>query len=244
MRISILVLALLALLALPLGSQVATAEPITFNFTGIVDASTGIWAGSQGLAVSGFYTYDTLLVDFLVGNTQQDLFRAIDPANQAFLWEISVTVGGVTRTTASNQNAAGTQHHFLEVLDHASEDRFQFETVRHIGSDDFARFRMQDLSPDPPDGIAVGSGSLTDTAPTTAPDVALFDTVVGLSLYLSYDAAGESEGNLQFTLTSIVPVPEPVPLSGSAALLLSGLLGAVGLGVLRWRSLPPLRPSQ
>ena len=48
-------------------SQTANATPITFNFTGTTTFQDGIYIG-QGSAVTGFYTFDTILVDTFPGN--------------------------------------------------------------------------------------------------------------------------------------------------------------------------------
>jgi len=207
---------------LTLGSRATQATPITFNFGGTATNASGIWAGATSL--TGSFTYDSALVDLNQGDSFNDTFRADTLANQGFAWEITVTANGVTRSTSTNQNIAGTLHHFLQVLDDPTEDRWFLQADKLAASDDFAQLLLQDFVPSPPDGITAGSGNLTDMAPTTAPNPGLF-SVNTSSIYQAFTDNGMFEGALEYRLDtiSIVPVPPAVWLFGS------GLIGLIGI---------------
>ncbi|MCP5068887.1 MAG: PEP-CTERM sorting domain-containing protein [bacterium] len=221
-------LAILTLLGWVFSSQTANAAPITFNFTGTVTSTSGIWVG-QGTAVTGFYTYDTALMDS--GSTNDfDQFSAGVAGNELYSWEFSVSLGAVTRTTASNQNAAGTYHHGLVIFDRASEDRYLIQSAVVVASDDFAAISLRDTVGTPPDAIAVGTGNLTGVAPTTAPNLSLFDTIAA-GTYEERDITGTRVGTVDFNVTSItLAVPEPT----TALLFATGLAGLA----MRRRGLP------
>jgi hypothetical protein len=184
----------------------AKADPITFNFTGTVTSATGIWVG-QGSAVTGFYTFDTTLVDNAPGSGVVDQFFANSPANQGLPFEISVTVGLVTRTTANNQNLPSNNHHVLAWSDSGS-DSFSIQAFSFVTTDDRVLIFLRDLSPSPPDGVTPGTGNLTDTPITTAPNVGLFDEV-DQNFYDAFDSSGVNEGRVNFTLSSITVSAEP-----------------------------------
>jgi hypothetical protein len=208
-----------------LASQSANATPITFNFTGTATNTTGIFAG-QGTAVTGFYTFDTALVDTFPGDATNDWFQNHTPVgNQGLTFEISLTLGSVTRTTANNLNPATFGHHRVIWRDGASMDQFEIRAIHVTSSDDDAALNLEDFTPSPPDGVAAGSGNLTDTPILTAPNIALFDTVIGNSFYRSWNSSGVNDGTVIFTLTSITPIPEP-----STALLLATGLAALAVG--------------
>ena len=80
-------------------SQTANATPITFNFTGTATFQNGIYVG-QGSAVTGFYTFDTSLVDSpsVSGDAGVDLFRPDTLGNEGLVFEISLTNGSITRS--------------------------------------------------------------------------------------------------------------------------------------------------
>ena len=181
------------------------AVPVTFNFTGNATSTSGIFAG-QGTAVTGSYTFDT-------GGLSPSAFVTTHSAAFAGsfgVFEISMTLGAITRTTANNQNTPATNHHNLKWQDGGTfqgwDDLFQFTATPVIISDDFAQIFIRDNGDStlPADGIAPGAGNLTLPLILTAPDVSLFNTVSGsFNRYEARDGSGNLEGVLNFTPTSI-----------------------------------------
>ena len=212
-------------------TSVTNAAPIMFNFNGtVVGTPTGIWSGVT--AVVGSYTYDTTLVDAGLSDNTIDSFRSDFP-NQHLSWDITITAGGSTRTTSDNLNQVGSLHHRLSIIDQSSEDQYSINSFQQYIGDDYARIRLRDFQPSTdPDGVAVGTGNLTDTAPTTAPDPNLFQScrapnAACFSTYESIDDVGFIEGEVLFDVNTItiasVPIPATIWLFGS------GLLGLVGM---------------
>ena len=218
----------------------AQAVPITYSYTGTVgSAATGIFSG-QGSQVTGTFTFDSALIDNNPNGTQ-DIYSANDPNNLAVahVFELTVTLGGVTRTTANNQNTPGTDHLSLNLIDSSSAgDLFDFRASLISNTDDFAELSIRDLLPSgSADGIAAGSNNLTSTIGGTIAlldniNVGLFSNAYNSSLWEAVDKrTGASEGSLYFTLTSISRAPVSSVPEPSALLLLS--CGLVGLAV--WR---------
>ena len=225
----------LATISAVLLSAAASAEPVTHAFTGAVVGGDGIWAG-QGSTVTGFYTVDDAMVDENPGSGEFDLFRP--EINPGLTWEISVTLGSTSRSTASNQRLDSTPHHYLQVNDASGGDIWRIEATKVIGSDDSARLMARDFAPTPPDAIAPGSGSLTGT-PTLSPgDLSLYSTLAGESFYEAVDAQGEAEGTVLFTITSVTLASEPaaVPIAPMAQLGAAAGLLALGLAALAIRT--------
>ena len=234
--------ALVSLVAL--GSE---AAPITHYFAGtVVGSASGVFA-DQGTAILGSYTYDTDLTDLLPGDSSMDLFSSHTPgANQGLAFDITVSLGDVTYSSSNNAGVSGTQHHFLQILDGA-EDRFMFDAVRTVDSDDFIRLLLRDLPQSgTPDGIAPGTGTLSDRPFDTVLDASAFQGCTDLSFACysmvdAYDETGGREGAFFFQIDALMDyasmeaymserlaltqIPEPYTFG----LLIFGLIG-VGLG--------------
>jgi PEP-CTERM motif len=208
---------LAAMVFLMLVEAQATAAPVTHAFSGTATEAIGSFAG-QGTAVTGFYTLDPDNLTFDDNpDPVQDLWRA--DQNQAATWEISVTLGAVTVTSADNANTAGTRHHHLQITDVPQADQWTLEATPHLPGD--LRFRLFAHDERPigaPDGIAAGSNDL-NVAPILTPG--------DLSAY-TYTRAdvhdGDASNALVFTLDSVVLVPEP-----TTALLFASGLAALAL---------------
>jgi hypothetical protein len=212
-------------------TSIANAAPITFNFTAtVVGTPTGIW--SSVTTVAGSYTYDTALVDAGLTDNTIDHFRS-DGTNQLLSWDITITAGGITRTTSENEIQVGGLHHYLSVKDQSTEDSYSITSLNRFIGDDYAKIQLRDFQPsNDPDGTAVGTGNLTDMAPTTAPDPNLFQScrapnAACFSTYVSFDDVGFNEGEVLFDINTItiasVPIPTTIWLFGS------GLMGLVGM---------------
>lgn len=204
-------------------SQTIQAAPITYNFTGTVTSANGIWAG-QGTDVAGFYILDDTLLATSSSSNEHALYKPEAPFKNAGLtWEISVTVGSVTRTTATNANPDHLKHHALDIYDAADRDSWVYSTFYINTADDLATLRAYDENPTPPDGVAPGTGNLTSTPKLSPGDLSLYDAVTGT--YNAHATGGVNEGTVRFTLTSIAPVPIPA----AVWLFSSGLLGLMGI---------------
>ncbi len=215
------------------------AIPVTYSYTGTVGSTaTGIFAG-QGSQLTGTFTFDSALVD---GNSNwtQDIYSASDPNNVAAgrAFELTVTLGTVTRTTANNRNAPGTDHHFLNIVDSsASGDKFQFRSSLIAPTDDFAELWLLDLVPtNSADGIAVRSSTLGSNMAATIAlldniNVGLFSNTYNSSVWEAVSkGTGAFEGSLSFGLTSINRVPtSQVPEPSSILLLCLGLIAGLFL---------------
>ena len=211
-------------------AAVARAEVLTFNYTGIATGTSGVFGESDanvGAIVTGFYTFDTAKI---VVSPYETAYSTSTATSTDF--EISVTLGGVTRTTANNSNRTlGSNHHTITWTDgdywQGYDDKFQYKSSpNYSNGDDYGLVYIHDqgTSADLADGIAVGSGNLSSALIEAAPDVSLFNNTSGLS---RYEAWGDTwiDGSVDFTVTSITPaaVPEPSTLAtlvGMAAVAL------------------------
>ena len=221
-------LSITAGLAVVLCTQQVHAVPLKFDFTGVVDTSvvtpTGIWVG-QGTTVTGSFTYDSDLSDDIkAGNSTWDLFGAKTP-NQNLQFDISVNLGSISRSTSNNQNFLGQNHHSVQWMDMNSFDIFRMVGQKFAASDDHARIEFRDNAPPTPDGVAVGTGNLTDTPITDLINLSLFDSQS--NEYDSYNDAGESEGIFRWKITSLSAesTSEDIPEPTTVALLCVGLAG-------------------
>ncbi len=211
-------LALPTLLLSLLLADSAAASPVTYAFTGDITFAEGIWAG--GTSVTGTYTLDDSLTLSLASSGIQ---QAVPTGNPGLDWAISVSVLGVTRTTADNANAEpGPAHHELVARDESSTDSWYYAAYRQVGPDDSAQLFVSDTHPvGAPDGLFAGSDNLGSSAILTPGDVSLYDDTT-VNNYFAYDELGQFEGRIEFTLTSVT-VPEPT----TAMLVLVGLVVAI-----------------
>ena len=209
------------------------AAPITYNYIGEVIGASGIFA-AQGPLVNGTFSFDSTLLDSNLSNAI-DLYSSESPvSNQASsnVWEVTISMFTLSRTTANNQNLSTTPHHFLEIIDGLNTDSFTLQADRLVASDDFVRLGLVD-SVSPTDGIAIGAANLTGDILDTISildnlDPSLFSFLAG-STWDAFDKDGISEGSVNFRITSItraVPIPSTLLFFG---------LGITGFAAWRWR---------
>ena len=214
----------------------ARAEVLTFNFTGIATSTSGVFGDSNanvGEQVTGFYTFDT---DKIVVSPLETAYSTSTATSTNF--EICVTLGSVTATTANNSNRMiGYNHHTITWTDggywQGYDDKFQYKSSPdYMKGDDYGLIYIRDdgNSATPADGLAPGYGNLTYAHIATAPDVSLFNDTSGLSRYEMWGTSGY-EGAVNFTITGITPAAVPEP---STLMVFAGV-GLVGLSVsCRW----------
>jgi hypothetical protein len=203
-------------------SVAASATAITYLFTGTATTQQGVYIG-QGSAVSGFLTYDSGLVD-QTSVDYWDLFTssspagANDPLNDT--WEISITNGGIVRSSADNRNQVGGDHHDLALFSTTQDDSFIFRAQRLINTDDEVRFALRDFSGN---AIVPGFGGLPGVPWNSPLDPSQFTgyTDSRQGRIRAYDnVTGVEIGYLEFTIDtmSLVPVPAAAWLFGSGML--------------------------
>src|SRR5262245_30103418 len=92
------------------------------------------------------------------------------------------------------------------------------------GGDDFFYLWAADISPIPPDAIAIGSGNL-NVAPILSPgDLSKYDYPVSTNQVVEHDPTSRVVVALLFTFESVTLIPEP----GTGLLVIAGLLGFSG----------------
>lgn len=207
---------LAGLLAALFGSELASALPVEFQFTGRVVSADGIWAG-QGDEVRGTYSLDDELIPDEPGDaTLAGFFSEHHP--QA-LFRLTVSVGTVTRTasTADEHTAAGLFNSDTEDLD---DWHLTFDNEFASG---FARLVLVDQTPRPPDGLLPGTGGLTGPPILTPGNPSLYDLDIAASrsAFLALDDAGMLEGDLSYVLRNVTRAPEPNLPATAIALLAS-----------------------
>jgi len=224
---NILLLGSLIVLPLVFFSPVSAA-PISWAFSGTVLLATGIWSGGDA-TVTGSFTYDSDLIEVEphLSDPSQDLFEASTLANQMLYWDITITLGKVTRSSSNNSNPVGQRHHFLNIVDRPDSDRFRIDG--NSGSnEDLFRIMLRDESPSPPDFISAGTGNLSGRPPISAPQLALAQTCafIDLGCYSgtnSFSPSGQPIGSLIFEVNSLSISTSSVPLPPSWPLMAAGL---------------------
>jgi hypothetical protein len=210
---------------LSVATTAANSAPLTYGYTGVAGNGTGIFSGLSGESVSGYFTFDDRLIDNDHGiKSDLDTFKTDDPGNEAFVsaFSASLTVGGVT----VNASAPAVSFGVLQLADHPfGADAVEYQLWGAAGRNFFS-LEALDIS-NPWDAVAAGSGNLTGTVPgdlqfLNGLDLQKFDVV--LARWNVYASNLSVESGLDFTWTTISPVPEPATLSLFGAGLLAGVL--------------------
>ncbi len=166
----------------------------------------GEWAvhGGAGDTVTGFITINPGQEDSDPSNTFDNFAPVADKT-----WEISVTLGSLTRSTAENfahPDYIEYNHHHLEIQDIGySEYKDYWGIHSHVkmNGDHGAWIRFDDEYPVPPDGepdgVASGSDNLTGT-PFFPRDISLFDSATGF--FRTNAWWGHADGHVDFDVIS------------------------------------------
>jgi len=221
-------------LAFALSAHAASATVVTYTYQGTVTSATGIFAG-QGTSVTGTFSFDTGLTDSEPATTHDAFDNNSPVGNQALTSTYSATV----HLGAVSLSATASPHPTLAVgrLDLFNNfpastnlaDEVFYELGNPFTTDPLFELDAQQLTPSPTIPNAVPNGVLNGT---TSGAISLLDTLdltkfsVTSGLWLQKDSNGQTIGSLGFTWTSVAPVPLPAALP----LLISGLLGFVGVG--------------
>lgn len=187
-------------LALVLGSP-ASATPYRVDFTGLATFSSGLWAGA-GTNVTGHYILDDAMVDSDPDPTV-DEFTAV--ANPGMPLEVQITLGGITRNSAST-GVAPSAGSSLTIETHTYADTWRLA----VSTDTFVALSLQRYG-------ALGP-TLTGT-PIVAPTMFL-PTSGGATIF---DTWNRESGIIHFQITGL-SAPVLVPEPGTAALVAGGLL--------------------
>lgn len=212
----------------------ALAATVTFSYAGTITTATGIFAG-QGSTVTGTFSFDSTLMDAAASDAtaapftadQYDYYRSDTAPNipVASAFNMTLSVGTVSRDSANNANSSGTLHHSFFVLDWPESDQFVFTVSGPAIGDDSGVLVLADYDPFPnPDGIAPDSGSLASNINSTIAllsglDVSRFNNNDGS--WQANDPNGVLLGRVSFILTDVSQVPGPatLPLLGTAIAL-------------------------
>jgi hypothetical protein len=194
------------------------ATPVTFNFTGGVTGSSGIFEDTNGMAITGSYTFDTELIDCYPNDSSRDVFEydsTLDPCdisdNGTFIYAIDITVtvsNGLTEITRSTLASQTNSPSFLiKWLDADAQDHFFFNA--RYG--DSATIDLLDFSPTPPDGVSSVSESLDDAPLTVLLNPSLFSDI--FAVYNANDSSGPI-GQVRFTVDEITAATAPSDTDG------------------------------
>jgi len=215
------------MIALLVFAVAANADIITFNFTGVVNSSSGTLAAGIGSAMSGSFSYDDGLTSWF-GVPGARKYRNEDVvANQALTggWDASVTTAGGTANTSGNLKPAAINHALMSQTDKPGVDRIVFRMFRKSPSDDEANFDFRDYQSPHADGVKPGSHGLT-LNPITSLGGPWTDPNDTLSTYRDFDSNGNSVGNVTFHLSTLTnAIPTPVPEPGTYAMFGLALAG-------------------
>lgn len=204
----------------------AWAAPVTYRYTGVAGPMlSGIWLG-QGTAVSGTFTFDSTLVDTYPNDPTIDDYTWNDLANipLASVFEMTISLGSIFRTTNNHGNPLGPEFFGLTLGDTSFYDYFQFYV--HGANGDAGSLLVWDITSLSPDGVSPGYGNLGSKIEDTMKrlqtlDINSFDYPTDQSYWFARDPnTSQFVGSLNFTLTSI----SPVPLPSSVLLFVTGIM--------------------
>lgn len=220
-------IAVACLLAIAVVPVVANAEAVTYDFTGTVSSSSGIYAVGDGTTVTGTYT-----IDYTNANPTQS----------------SGTVGSTTADWIAENEGGGSsstlaptlaQYVFASTLQSQSGS-VSYSTNPAAGgwvNESFVETGLggpalsaTELSQSPPASLAFTKSSITlvgsggsDPWTSSGGLVLLASGGISNAGYVEYSVNGVTQGQLDYVITSLTPAPVPLPAAGW--LLLAGLGG-------------------
>jgi hypothetical protein len=209
------------LLALP---WAAYADPVTYDFTGTVTAKSGVFS-SAGTTVSG-----TLTIDFAAANAAQSIgtlgstsafweetayggsvYAAPSPA--ALVFGFTLVSGGVSYGASSPASAGS---------DSWVENQQNTGSLLGWTADDTEFSAASDYL----ENVVTLIGGAAGSAPYGANGLPLLANAASQQDQLIAGANGAQTGQLQYTISTLTPVPLP----SSTGFLLLGLGGLAALG--------------
>jgi len=200
-----------AMLCLGLFATVATAAPVTFNFTGAISEvhSSLFPTFNTSQTLTGSYTFNPATVD---SNPSANIGRY-----NGTIQALTVNLGSYTATLGNSGS------NFIEIRNQVSSDRYEVRaplTGPTVNGFSPLRFRIELIDPS---ATAFNNANL----PTTAPSLSSF----AASRFRIIFEDGNGNARVRGALTSLTAVPLPA----AVVLFGAGLVALAGLGAGSWR---------
>ena len=213
-----------------------SAALVTFEYTGVVTASGGIFLPEApiGSRLDGTFAFDDGLTDSDL-SPDVDEFRSETPAaNQALASSFAATINAGTLSLSESVDGDPAFFHArVAIVDVSARDAFRYEIERQVTSDDRFTIFLDD-NDGTPDAIATGSGNLTNDIADLILHLETIDISAFQGNFASWatsDPSGVVAGFVDFRINSITrQAQDPTPQVPSPAPLGLVALGMFGLG--------------